>query len=72
MSAGRLITQTATHAARLVSEALDMAGARRYHYALLATLEEFGPSSQAELGRRCAIDRSYGREGPCRTGPGPR
>ncbi|MCP3821351.1 MarR family winged helix-turn-helix transcriptional regulator [Streptomyces sp. A3M-1-3] len=54
-----LITQTATHASRLASEAFDTVGARRYHYALLAALEEFGPASQAELGRRCAIDRSY-------------
>ncbi|MFC8828745.1 MarR family winged helix-turn-helix transcriptional regulator [Streptomyces sp. NPDC057137] len=54
-----LITQTATHAARLTGEAFDATGAGRYHYALLAALAEFGPSSQAELGRRCAIDRSY-------------
>ncbi|MFI7635869.1 MarR family winged helix-turn-helix transcriptional regulator [Nonomuraea sp. NPDC049400] len=54
-----LITQTATHAARLVSEAFGTVGGRRYHYALLAALEEFGPASQAELGRRCSIDRSY-------------
>ena len=32
--------------------------ARRYHYALLAALAEFGPSSQAALGRRLGIDRS--------------
>ena len=33
-------------------------GARRYHYRLLATLAEFGPASQASLGRRTGIDRS--------------
>lgn len=54
-----LITQTATQASRLVSEVFKEGGARRYHYALLSTLEEFGPTSQAELGRRCSIDRSY-------------
>jgi MarR family transcriptional regulator, lower aerobic nicotinate degradation pathway regulator len=53
-----LITQIATHAGRLVSEAFAAAGARRYHYALLAALAEFGPASQAALGRRCGIDRS--------------
>ncbi|GGJ01409.1 hypothetical protein GCM10011581_43260 [Saccharopolyspora subtropica] len=52
----RLLTQTAVHAHRLVSEGL--AGSHRYHYSLLAALDEFGPSSQAELGRRCGIDRS--------------
>ncbi|MEV6216850.1 MarR family transcriptional regulator [Nocardia sp. NPDC051833] len=30
-------------------------GARGYHYRLLATLAEFGPASQAELGRRSGI-----------------
>lgn len=54
-----LMTQAATHAHRLVSEGLAAAGARGYHYRLLAALEEFGPSSQAALGRRTNIDRSY-------------
>ncbi len=31
---------------------------RRHHYAVLATLAEHGPASQAELGRRLWIDRS--------------
>ncbi len=53
-----LLTQTAAHAARLVAEGLDGVGARGYHYRLLAALEEFGPASQADLGRRCGIDRS--------------
>ncbi|GAB2609661.1 hypothetical protein GCM10027168_48300 [Streptomyces capparidis] len=54
-----LITHTATHASRLSGEAFAATGARRYHYALLSALAEFGPSSQAALGRRCGIDRSY-------------
>jgi DNA-binding MarR family transcriptional regulator len=33
-------------------------GLRSYHYRLLAALEEWGPTSQAELGRTTAIDRS--------------
>jgi DNA-binding MarR family transcriptional regulator len=54
-----LMTQTARHASRLLSEGFATAGARGYHYRLLAALEEFGPSSQATLGRRTHIDRSY-------------
>lgn len=53
-----LITQTATLTNRLISAALNEVGATRYHYAVLAALDEFGPTSQAELGRRCHIDRS--------------
>lgn len=53
-----LLTRTATHASRLVSEGFAGAGARGYHYRLLAALEEFGPASQAALGRRGGIDRS--------------
>ncbi|MGW5672224.1 MarR family winged helix-turn-helix transcriptional regulator [Micromonospora sp. NPDC003776] len=53
-----LLTQTATHAGRLVSEGLAARGARGYHYRVLAALAEFGPASQADLGRRCGIDRS--------------
>ncbi|HEV7710295.1 MAG TPA: MarR family transcriptional regulator [Asanoa sp.] len=33
-------------------------GLRSYHYRLLAALEEWGPVSQAELGRSTGIDRS--------------
>ncbi|WP_367128159.1 MarR family winged helix-turn-helix transcriptional regulator [Saccharothrix sp. HUAS TT1] len=53
-----LLGQTTTHAHRLVSEALGTADARRYHYSLLAALDEFGPASQADLGRRGGVDRS--------------
>ncbi|QKW07083.1 MarR family transcriptional regulator [Streptomyces sp. NA04227] len=53
-----LITQLAVHARRLVSEGFAAAGARGYHYRILAALHEFGPASQAELGRRCRVDRS--------------
>ncbi|MFD1145683.1 MarR family winged helix-turn-helix transcriptional regulator [Saccharothrix hoggarensis] len=57
-TASWLLGQTTTHAHRLVSEALGGVGARRYHYSLLAALDEFGPASQAELGRRGGLDRS--------------
>jgi DNA-binding MarR family transcriptional regulator len=33
-------------------------GLRGYHYRLLAAVEEWGPASQAELGRKTGIDRS--------------
>lgn len=33
-------------------------GLRGYHYRLLAALEQFGPRSQAEVGRDTGIDRS--------------
>src|SRR5215472_8062031 len=33
-------------------------GSRGYHYRLLAALQEFGPASQATLGRRTAMDGS--------------
>ena len=53
-----LLTQTAAHAHRLVGEGFASAGARGYHYRLLATLEEHGPASQAALGRRSGIHLS--------------
>lgn len=34
------------------------AGLRSYHYRLLAALDEWGPASQADLGRSTSIDRS--------------
>ncbi|ACZ89521.1 MarR family winged helix-turn-helix transcriptional regulator [Streptosporangium roseum] len=54
----RLTNQAALTANRIVDQALAQAGVRRYHYKLLATLEEYGPGSQAALGRRTRIDRS--------------
>ncbi|MFJ6670107.1 MarR family winged helix-turn-helix transcriptional regulator [Actinosynnema sp. NPDC091369] len=53
-----LITQLAVHARRLVSDGFTASGARGYHYRILAALHEFGPASQAQLGRRCRVDRS--------------
>jgi MarR family transcriptional regulator, lower aerobic nicotinate degradation pathway regulator len=50
-----LLTQTANHAHRLVTDGFSSVHARGYHYRLLATLEEFGPASQATLGRRSDI-----------------
>ncbi|MEN3306304.1 MAG: MarR family transcriptional regulator, lower aerobic nicotinate degradation pathway regulator, partial [Micromonosporaceae bacterium] len=55
---GWLITQTAQHVHRLVSEGMAAVGARGYHYRALACLDEFGPASQADLGRRSGIHLS--------------
>ena len=53
-----LLTQSAAQAHRIVTESFAAGGARAYHFRLLATLVEFGPASQATLGRRSSIDRS--------------
>ncbi|NYH41077.1 DNA-binding MarR family transcriptional regulator [Micromonospora jinlongensis] len=53
-----LLSQTASHAGRLLSEGFAAHDLRGYHYRLLAALAEDGPASQADLGRRCGIDRS--------------
>jgi DNA-binding MarR family transcriptional regulator len=53
-----LIGQASIHAHRLLTDALAGVGSRGYHYRLLAALAEFGPASQASLGRRTEMDRS--------------
>jgi len=53
-----LLNQTSLPAQRLVTEGLSAVDAHRYHYSLLAALDEYEPASQAALGRRCGIDRS--------------
>jgi MarR family transcriptional regulator, lower aerobic nicotinate degradation pathway regulator len=53
-----LLNQAAIHASRLVAEGFAGAGMRRYHFSVLVALDEHGPTSQAELGRRLSIDRS--------------
>ncbi|QBI56484.1 MarR family winged helix-turn-helix transcriptional regulator [Streptomonospora litoralis] len=52
----RLLNQNAAHAHRAVARALGEF--RTHHFALLAAVEERGPSSQAALGRACGMDRS--------------
>lgn len=54
----RLLSMAATHADRTVGDALAARGARKWHYAVLATLAEFGPASQAELSERTHVYRS--------------
>jgi DNA-binding MarR family transcriptional regulator len=53
-----LVSRVALQAGRLVTERLGAAGVRRKHFSVLATLDEFGPLSQAAIGRRLALDRS--------------
>jgi DNA-binding MarR family transcriptional regulator len=53
-----LLNQAAQRATRTVGAALTSAGAHRTHFSVLAALDEYGPASQASLGRRCGIDRS--------------
>jgi MarR family transcriptional regulator, lower aerobic nicotinate degradation pathway regulator len=52
-----LLNQVAARANRLVGERFERPGVR-IRYAVLAGLDEFGPISQAGLGRRLGIDRS--------------
>ncbi|MDL5199194.1 MarR family transcriptional regulator [Streptomyces sp. ALI-76-A] len=56
--ASRLLSQLSARSDRLITEGLGGAGARKWHYAVLASLEEYGPASQAELSGRSAIYRS--------------
>jgi DNA-binding MarR family transcriptional regulator len=53
-----LISRAYALSHRLLTDGFAAAGVRGYHYRLLAALEEFGPASQAGLGRRTGIDRS--------------
>jgi len=53
-----LISETSRHGHRLLASALATEGSRGYDYRLLAALREFGPASQARLGRRTGLDRS--------------
>jgi len=54
----RLLAQTAMYADRLVSDGLGAAGTRKWSYAVLVTLREFGAASQSALSRRTGIYRS--------------
>lgn len=53
-----LINQNAVTARNVVAARMAGTATRRYHYSMLAALDEFGPASQADLGRRCGLDRS--------------
>jgi MarR family transcriptional regulator, lower aerobic nicotinate degradation pathway regulator len=53
-----LLAQASMEARRTVGEALAGEGAHRSEYALLASLDEFGPLSQVALSERIGLDRS--------------
>jgi DNA-binding MarR family transcriptional regulator len=53
-----LLSQTAAHSGRLVTDGFATVGARGYHYRLLDSLITTGPASQADLGRRTGIHLS--------------
>jgi MarR family transcriptional regulator, lower aerobic nicotinate degradation pathway regulator len=53
-----LISEVSRLAHPLLTGKLATAGSRGYHYRLLAALAEFGPASQASLGRHTGMDRS--------------
>ncbi len=52
-----LVNQLSLRTVRAIAERLDRPTAR-LDFAVLATLEEFGAMSQADLGRRLGLDRS--------------
>jgi DNA-binding MarR family transcriptional regulator len=54
----RLLNMAAGYAQRLVGERLATLDSRKWHYATLAALEEFGPDSQSGLSDRTGIYRS--------------
>src|SRR5580700_6920010 len=55
-----LISRTFARSSGLLAAGFQSCGRglRSYHYRLLAALEEWGPASQADLGRSTGIDRS--------------
>jgi MarR family transcriptional regulator, lower aerobic nicotinate degradation pathway regulator len=54
----RLLNLAAGYAQRLVGARLATLDSRKWHYATLAALEEFGPDSQSGLSDRTGIYRS--------------
>ncbi|WP_069886183.1 MarR family winged helix-turn-helix transcriptional regulator [Streptomyces luteocolor] len=56
--ASRQLSQLTTRSDRLINEGLARVDARKWHYAVLAALQDHGPGSQAELSRRTGIHRS--------------
>src|SRR4051794_20036389 len=55
-----LISRTYARSSGLLAAGFESSGRglRNYHYRLLAALDEWGPASQADLGRGTGIDRS--------------
>ncbi len=53
-----LLSRANLRAQELLSAAFTAEGLRGYHFRLLAALDQYGASSQADLGRHTDIDRS--------------
>jgi DNA-binding MarR family transcriptional regulator len=53
-----LLSRANTRAQQILQDAFRNEGFRGYHFRLLAALDEHGPASQADLGRRTGLDRS--------------
>lgn len=51
------ITLAASRAGQLAADRVSKLGVSKAAYGMLAVIEEFGPSSQADLGRRLGMDR---------------
>src|SRR3954469_16156418 len=51
------ITSAAARAGQLVAERVSKLGVSKAAFGILAVIDEFGPSSQADLGRRLGMDR---------------
>ncbi|WKX68682.1 MarR family winged helix-turn-helix transcriptional regulator [Streptomyces sp. XD-27] len=56
--ASRLLSQLSARSDRLINDGLAQVDARKWHYAVLASLQDFGPGSQAVLSGRTGIYRS--------------
>src|SRR4029450_10879563 len=53
-----LLSRANARSQALLTDAFSNEGLRGYHFRLLAALDQYGPASQAELGRGTGIDRS--------------
>lgn len=53
-----LLSRANARSQALLTDGFSAEGVRGYHFRLLAALDEFGPASQADLGRHTGIDRS--------------
>ena len=53
-----LLGRAAQRGHQVVQERLAAAGIRKWHYAVLSAVADFGEQSQADIGRRLSLDRS--------------
>lgn len=53
-----LLSRANARSQGLLTDAFAAEAVRGYHFRLLAALDQYGPASQADLGRHAGIDRS--------------